>query len=61
MTGSIADPCLEFQICGIIKKFGQMRGDDLGIISVGENVEEIGGRNEIKSGESQPLRFEILG
>ena len=43
-----------------VEKLGEMLGDGARVVSVGQDVEQIGGRHEVEPREGQTFRLQVL-
>ena len=50
----------ELELGHAVEELGEMPHDDLGLVSVGEDIEEISRRHEVESREGESLRLEIF-
>ena len=50
----------ELELGHAVEELGKMPHDDLGLVSVGEDIEEISRRHEVESREGESLRLEIF-
>ena len=51
---------LELQFGHAVEQLGQVAHHDLGLVSVGEDIEQISRRDEVEAREGESLRLEVL-